>query len=67
MYELTATLADVEAPPSDEMLGLIGALAGNPAQTSRFFGLMAGSVPIPEFFSPASVGRIMAEAEALAA
>jgi flavin-dependent dehydrogenase len=67
MYELTATLADIEAPPSEEMLGLIGAIFGNPAQTSRFFGLMAGSVPIPEFFSPESVGRIIAEAQALAA
>ena len=49
------------------MLGLIAALAGNPAQTSRFFGLMAGSVPIPEFFSPESLTRVFAEAQALAA
>ena len=67
MYELTATLADVEAPPSDQMLGLIGALAGNPTQTSRFLGLMAGSVPIPDFFSPESVTTVFAEAHGLAA
>ena len=38
--------------PPPEMLGLLAALDGNPAQISRFLGLIAGSVPIPEFFSP---------------
>ena len=66
MYEHTANLANVEAPPPPEMLALVDALAGNPAQTSRFLGLIAGSVPLPEFFSPQSVSRIMAEARAVA-
>ena len=50
-------------PPTAEMLGLVTALDGNPAQISRFLGLIAGSTPIPEFFSPESVGQIMAEAQ----
>ncbi|MGH9084121.1 MAG: NAD(P)/FAD-dependent oxidoreductase [Acidimicrobiales bacterium] len=62
MYRHTANLADVSAPPPPEMLELIGALAGNPRQTSRFFGLIAGSVAVPEFFSPDIVATILAEA-----
>ena len=58
MYELTCALAQVDQPPAPEMQAMIGELAGNPAATSRFFGLIAGSVAIPEF---------MAEAAALAA
>ena len=67
MYEFTCGLADIAAPPTAEMLGLVTALDGNPAQISRFLGLIAGSDPIPEFFSPESVGQIMAEAVAPAA
>jgi hypothetical protein len=32
------------------------------AQADRFFGTIAGAVPIPEFFAPENVGRIMAPA-----
>jgi flavin-dependent dehydrogenase len=63
MYEHTASLADVEAPPRPEVQKLIAALAGNPGQTSRFLGLIAGSVPIPEFFHPKNLAAITAEAE----
>ena len=62
MYEFTCGLANIAAPPTAEMLGLVAALDGNPAQISRFLGLIAGSIPIPEFFSPESLGQIMAEA-----
>jgi 2-polyprenyl-6-methoxyphenol hydroxylase-like FAD-dependent oxidoreductase len=62
IYEFTCGLADIAAPPTPEMLGLVTALDGNSAQISRFLGLIAGSTPIPEFFSPESVGQIMAEA-----
>jgi flavin-dependent dehydrogenase len=67
MYELTAGIADVEAPPSPEMQALLPALAGSPTHTSRFLGLIAGSVPIPEFFSPESLAVIAADAPGLAA
>jgi 2-polyprenyl-6-methoxyphenol hydroxylase-like FAD-dependent oxidoreductase len=62
IYEFTCQLAHVEQPPPPDMQALIAALAGNSAQTSRFLGIMAGSVPLAEFLSPANVGGIMAEA-----
>jgi len=67
MYELTAGLADVEAPPSPDMQALLPLLAGSPTHTSRFLGLIAGTVPIPEFFSPESLAAIEAGAQAAAA
>jgi flavin-dependent dehydrogenase len=67
MYEHTATLANVEVPPPAEVQALIGMVAGNARQTSRFLGLIAGSVPIPEFFSPESLAAIETEAAQAAA
>jgi flavin-dependent dehydrogenase len=58
IYDFTATLATLE-PPSIEMQQLFGALRDNPAQTSRFFGTIVGTVPIPEFFSPDNLRRIL--------
>jgi 2-polyprenyl-6-methoxyphenol hydroxylase-like FAD-dependent oxidoreductase len=67
MYLYTADLADVSAPPPPEALELLGMLAGNAHQTSRYFGLIQGSVSVPEFFSPESLAAIAAEAPASAA
>lgn len=50
------------APPSDDMAALFGALAGNPGETSRFFGVLAQTVSPSEFFAPANVAKIMADA-----
>jgi flavin-dependent dehydrogenase len=58
MYEFTATLASLE-PPSSEMQQLFDALRDNPAQTNRLFGAIVGTVPIPEFFAPENLGRII--------
>ncbi len=58
MYESTCQRARMEPPPP-EMVALFEALRGNQEAMDRFFGLDAGTVAIPEFFSPASVGRIM--------
>lgn len=57
IYEMTAELATLQPPPPD-MQQLFGALAGNQEQIDRFFGTLAGTVPIPEFFSPESLGKI---------
>lgn len=62
MYEFTCGLAQVDQPPPPEMLSLIAALDGNPAQISRFLGVVAGSVGVDEFMSPASVEQILAAA-----
>lgn len=58
MYEFTCGLAALEPPPP-EQAQLFEALIGNQVQTDRFFGVLAGVVPVPEFFSPDNVERIM--------
>jgi hypothetical protein len=40
------------------MTQLIAALKGNHDDTDRFFGVIAGTVPIPEFFAPGNIERI---------
>jgi 2-polyprenyl-6-methoxyphenol hydroxylase-like FAD-dependent oxidoreductase len=59
MYEMTCNLAALHTPP--EMQALFGALRENQYQTNRFFGTMAGSVSIPDFFSPENIEAIMNE------
>jgi 2-polyprenyl-6-methoxyphenol hydroxylase-like FAD-dependent oxidoreductase len=61
IYGFTCDLAAF-APPSAEMAALFGALAGNGAQISRFLGVLAQTVPVADFFAPASIGRIMQSA-----
>jgi 2-polyprenyl-6-methoxyphenol hydroxylase-like FAD-dependent oxidoreductase len=58
MYEFTCQLAALEPPPP-EMQQLFAALHGNQEQTDRFFGAYAGTVPIPEFFSPENIAHII--------
>ena len=48
-------------PPPTEMQQLFGALLGNQAETDRFFGTFAGTVPAAEFFAPANLARIIGE------
>jgi 2-polyprenyl-6-methoxyphenol hydroxylase-like FAD-dependent oxidoreductase len=58
MYELTCELARLQ-PPAPERQQLLAALCGNQEATNRFLGTVAGTVPIPEFFAPANVQRIL--------
>jgi flavin-dependent dehydrogenase len=58
MFDYPTQLARLEAPPA-EMRQLLDALRGNRADTGRFLGTVAGTTPIPEFFSPENVGRIV--------
>lgn len=51
IYEFTYQLAALR-PPAPEMQQLFAALRHNQEQTDRFFGIVAGTVPIPEFFAP---------------
>jgi len=57
-YELTCQLATLEPPPQ-ETQELLAALRENPEQRSRFFGVFALTVPVPEFFSPENVQKIL--------
>jgi 2-polyprenyl-6-methoxyphenol hydroxylase-like FAD-dependent oxidoreductase len=58
MYDMTLQHASLQPPPP-EMQQLMGALIHNQEQTNRFLGTMAGTVPIPEFFAPEHLGKLL--------
>lgn len=60
MFELTCTLATLEPPPPDTQRLLEAVAASRPAQ-DQFVSMMAGTLPVSRFFSPANVGGILAE------
>ena len=60
-FHMTCDLARLE-PPSAEMQHVFGALRHDQAQTDRSFGTFAGTVPIPEFFAPENMGRLLSAA-----
>jgi 2-polyprenyl-6-methoxyphenol hydroxylase-like FAD-dependent oxidoreductase len=66
MYEFTLGLATLQPPPP-EMQQLLGALQGNQADTNAFFGTIAGTTPIPAFFAPDNIQRILGVAGQAAA
>jgi len=63
MYELTCQLAMLQPPPP-EMQQLFAALQGNQEQSGRFLGTIAGTVPIPDFYAPENLDRIIGGAVA---
>jgi hypothetical protein len=58
IFQLTCQLAEL-APPSVEMQQLFGALRANQHETNRFIGAIIGTVPIPEFFAPENLARVI--------
>ncbi|MBC7790438.1 MAG: NAD(P)/FAD-dependent oxidoreductase [Anaerolineae bacterium] len=62
LYQMTCDLAKLEPPPP-EMQRLFAALRNNEEQSGRFIGTIAGTVPIPEFFSPENMQRVMGAME----
>ena len=58
MYEFTCQWATLDPPPA-VMQQLFAALRGNEAETNRFIGTLAGTVSIPEFFSPENMHRVI--------
>ena len=66
MYEFTYRLAALE-PPSPDMQALFAALRENREQTDRFFGAVAGTVAMADFFSPENIGLILSGADCDAA
>jgi 2-polyprenyl-6-methoxyphenol hydroxylase-like FAD-dependent oxidoreductase len=63
MYEMTFELASFEPPPP-EAQQLLGAIASDQGAMDDFVSVQAGTLPIPEFFHPDNVGRILAGAPA---
>ncbi len=59
MYELTVGRAALRPPPP-ELAGLFSALQDNPGQTDRFFGVLAGTVAVGDFYSPENMTEILA-------
>ncbi len=57
LYQMTCDLAKLEPPPP-EMLSLFAALRDNQKESGRFMGTIAGTVSIPEFFSPENMRQI---------
>ncbi len=65
-FEMTTQLPALEPPPA-ELAQLLFALQHNPAQKSRFFGVLSHSVRAEEFFASENVKKIMDGAEKAAA
>jgi flavin-dependent dehydrogenase len=61
IYDFTCQLATL-APLSPEEVQLFTALRGNQVDTNRFFGLITQTTPIPEFFAPENIQRIITAA-----
>ncbi|MDQ4091836.1 MAG: FAD-dependent monooxygenase [Actinomycetota bacterium] len=59
MYDFTLRLACLEPPPPEQQQ-LLGSLRDDPEGIAEFLGLMAGSVAIPQFFSPDNINRLLA-------
>jgi 2-polyprenyl-6-methoxyphenol hydroxylase-like FAD-dependent oxidoreductase len=61
MYELTCELASLEPPPPD-LAQLLGTTAGNQPAMDAFASMIAGTMPVQEFFAPGHQRRILAQA-----
>jgi flavin-dependent dehydrogenase len=65
-FDMTTQLAALEPPPV-EVQQLLFALQENSEQRSRFFGVLAHTVPVTEFFSPENVQSIFSKQKPTAA
>ena len=61
-YNLTCDLATL-GPPPPEMLALYEALQDDELERNRFFGTLAGTVSIPEYYAPENLHRIIGGAD----
>jgi flavin-dependent dehydrogenase len=59
IFELTCELASMQPPPP-EMQALLGAASKSQDGGDAFASMMAGTMPVPEFFAPEHIGRLMA-------
>jgi len=61
IYEQTCDRATL-APPPPQAAALLAAVAASPVASQGFISTIAGTLPVPEFFSDANIGNIMASA-----
>jgi flavin-dependent dehydrogenase len=62
MYELTCQRATLD-PPAPQTQQLLAAMQGNQDAINRFAGVIWGTVPVQEFFSPDNLQRIIGAAQ----
>jgi 2-polyprenyl-6-methoxyphenol hydroxylase-like FAD-dependent oxidoreductase len=62
MCELTYQMSDLGTPPPSEMLALYRAIAADQATTDRFFGVLAGTIPVATFFAPEQLNALLVAA-----
>src|SRR5260370_1762426 len=61
MYDFNCGMAIMEPQPP-QMLALYAALRHDPVARNRFFGTLGGTVPIPEYYAPENLQRIVSRA-----
>jgi flavin-dependent dehydrogenase len=61
MFELTCQLASTE-PPDEETVGLFAAIASDTGASDGFASVIAGTLPVGEFFDPANLAAYTAGA-----
>lgn len=59
MFELTCQMASFEPPPPDQAQ-LFAAIAADDRASTDFVSMLAGTLPVPEFFDPANLEPILA-------
>ena len=57
MFELTCQFASMDPPP-DETTELFAAVASDPGASDAFMSVVAGSMPVEQFFDPANLERL---------
>jgi hypothetical protein len=67
MYDFRQQISNLEAPIPHDLQRILAALCGDQAETDRFFGTWAGTIPISEFFAPESISWIIKAAHGPAA
>lgn len=61
MYELTDDIAQLQ-PPARQLQQLLGAVSASQEAMDGFVSVQASTLPVPAFFAPENVARIMGEA-----
>ena len=58
MFDFTQEVAAL-MPPTPEFRLLLDAIVGRQDEIDRFLGLVTGSTPIPAYFAPANLRRLI--------